>query len=130
MSYRWFNSSWQTQNSCIEYTLFCHGCNNAQIRQHTNHFESLNLPLKKYFSRLKFFHLLARKPNLEKDSIYSNKFFHNFHFSESSFTCPRASSKWVSAKTDIMSLCHWESIDLFSYPSPLIFINDIFTEGR
>ena len=25
-----------------------------------------------------FFHLLARKPNLVKFSIYSNKFFHNF----------------------------------------------------
>jgi len=37
---------------------------------------------------LNFFHLLARKPNLEFFSIYSNKFFHNFHSSESSFTCP------------------------------------------
>ena len=36
-----------------------------------------------------FFHLLARKPNLEeKKSIYSSKFFHNLHLSESSFTCP------------------------------------------
>ena len=34
------------------------------------------------------FHLLAQKPNLEKFSIYSNKFFHNFHLSKSSFTCP------------------------------------------
>jgi hypothetical protein len=41
--------------------------------------------------------LLVRKPNLEKCSNYSNKFFHNFHLSESSFTCP----KWVSAKTVI-----------------------------
>ena len=37
---------------------------------------------------IKCFHLLARKPNSEKCSIYSNKFFHNFHLSESSFTCP------------------------------------------
>jgi hypothetical protein len=37
---------------------------------------------------INFFHLLAGKPNLEKCSIYSNKFFHNFHLSESSFTCP------------------------------------------
>jgi len=37
---------------------------------------------------LNFFHLLAQKPNLEKHSIYSNKFFHNFHLSKSSFTCP------------------------------------------
>ena len=33
------------------------------------------------------FHLLAQNPNLEQFSIYSNKFFHNFHLSESSFTC-------------------------------------------
>ena len=42
---------------------------------------------------LNFFHLLARKPNLETFSIYSNKFFHNFHLSESSFTCP---GHWAS----------------------------------
>ena len=38
---------------------------------------------------LNFFHLLARKPTLEKFATYSNKFFHNFHLSKSSFTCPR-----------------------------------------
>ena len=51
-----------------------------------------------------FHHLLARKPNLEKCFIlYSNKFFHNFHISESSssFTCHGLCVKWVSAKTDI-----------------------------
>ena len=37
---------------------------------------------------LLFFHLLVRKPNLENLSIYSNKFVHNLHLSESSFTCP------------------------------------------
>jgi hypothetical protein len=35
-----------------------------------------------------WFHLFARKPNLEKKFIYSNKFFHNFHLSESSYTYP------------------------------------------
>ena len=35
-----------------------------------------------------FVHVLARKPILEKNSIYSNKLFHNFHLSRSSFTCP------------------------------------------
>ena len=40
-----------------------------------------------------FFHLLARRPNLENISIYSNKFFYNFHLSESSLTCP---GHWVS----------------------------------
>jgi len=43
-------------------------------------------------SLLNFFHLLARKPNLEKKSIYLNKFFHNFHLSQSS-------GKWVSVET-------------------------------
>jgi hypothetical protein len=37
---------------------------------------------------ISLFYLLARKPNLEKNYIYSNKFFHNFHLSESSFICP------------------------------------------
>ena len=37
---------------------------------------------------LNFFYPLARKPNLEKKSFYSNKFFNNFHLSESSFICP------------------------------------------
>ena len=41
-----------------------------------------------YILCLKFVHILDRKPNLEKNYIYSNKFFHNFHFSESSFTFP------------------------------------------
>ena len=37
---------------------------------------------------LNLFHLLTQKPNLErKKNIYSNKFFHNFHLSVSSFTC-------------------------------------------
>ena len=35
---------------------------------------------------LNFFHLLAGKPNSNLFSIYSNKFFHNFLLSESSFT--------------------------------------------
>jgi hypothetical protein len=33
------------------------------------------------------------KTKLEKFSIYSSKFFHNFHLTESSFTCPRL---WAS----------------------------------
>ena len=37
---------------------------------------------------LNFVYLLAQKPNLEKLYIYSNKLFHNFHLSESSFTRP------------------------------------------
>ena len=35
-----------------------------------------------------FYTYHKRKPNFEKCSIYSNKFFHKFHLSESSLTCP------------------------------------------
>jgi hypothetical protein len=48
------------------------------------------------------FHLLARKSNLEKLSIYSNKFFHNFHLSESRFTCP-----WFRASGLAQRLVFW-----------------------
>jgi hypothetical protein len=43
---------------------------------------------------------------LKKKSIYSNKFFHNFHLSESSFTCPKlwASGLKISVKTVIIFL--------------------------
>ena len=30
----------------------------------------------------------ARKPNVEQIYIYLNNFFHNYHLSEASFTCP------------------------------------------
>jgi hypothetical protein len=40
---------------------------------------------------LNFFHQLVKKQ--KKKFIYSNKFFHNFHLSECSFTCPRL---WAS----------------------------------
>ncbi len=52
------------------------------------------IKMKTYYSLcLNVFHLLALKPNLEKCSIYSNKFFHNFHLFESSLTC---SGLWAS----------------------------------
>jgi hypothetical protein len=38
---------------------------------------------------LNFFHLLAERQIWKKKKIYSNKFFHDFHLAESSFTCPR-----------------------------------------
>jgi len=55
----------------------------------------------KGFIHVHSLHLLAQKPNLEKLSIYSNKFFHNFHLSESSFTCPGLLAIGVSVKTVI-----------------------------
>ena len=53
------------------------------------------------------FHLLTQKSNLERFSIDSNKFFHNFHLFESSFTCPglRASGLARRLRGDIMSDC-------------------------
>jgi hypothetical protein len=51
---------------------------------------------------LNFFHLLAQIPNLEFFSIYSNKFFHNIHLSESSFTCA-----WLRANGLAWKLNYW-----------------------
>ena len=48
---------------------------------------------------MNYFHILARKSNLEKNYIYSNKFFHNFHLSESSFTCTGFRANGLAVKT-------------------------------
>jgi len=37
---------------------------------------------------LNFFTYLPESQIYKKNYIYSNKFFHNFHLSESNFTCP------------------------------------------
>jgi hypothetical protein len=47
---------------------------------------------------LNFFHLLAQKPNLEKNSICLSNFTHNFYLSQ-------ASGKWVNTKTDWDNCC-------------------------
>ena len=47
-----------------------------------------------------FLTYLPKSQMLKKNSIYSNKFCHNFHMSESQFYLSRASDKWVSAKTE------------------------------
>jgi hypothetical protein len=48
---------------------------------------------------------LPAKPNLEKNYIYSNKFFHNFHLSESSFTSGKlASSTTKTGRHDIAEI--------------------------
>ena len=54
---------------------------------------------------LNSFHLLARKTNLEKCSIYSNKFFHNFRLSESSFTCPRLRASGLVRRLHVNFTC-------------------------
>jgi hypothetical protein len=62
------------------------------------------------------FHLLAQKPNLEKFSIYSNQFFHNFHLAESSFTCPKLRASWL-ARTQQDSLSGMFIVLSFTYSS-------------
>ena len=46
------------------------------------------------------FYLLFPKPKLENIYIYSNTFFHKFHFSKSSFTCPRLWSTGLAWRLD------------------------------
>ena len=57
----------------------------------------MNICIEKNTSNLclNFFHLLARQPNLEKNYIYSNKFFHNFYLSDSKLTCPGLQASWL-----------------------------------
>ena len=85
-----------------------------------------------YSLYLTFFHLLARKPNLENFSIYSNKFFYNFHLSKSRFTC---SGLW---KSGLARRLHWLLFDLFNAWQPMTFIRrvamklhsaDVLTKG-
>jgi hypothetical protein len=61
---------------------------------------------------LNVFHILARKPNLEKMSIYSNKFFHNFHLSKSSFTCPGLRASGLVWK---LVMYMWSKISIHVY---------------
>ena len=56
---------------------------------------------------INFYHLLARKPNLEKNYIYSNKFFHNFNLFESSFSCPRL---WTIGLAGRLILSKWSPV--------------------
>ena len=55
---------------------------------------------------LHFCHLLAQKPNVEQFSIYSNKFVHNFHLSESSCTCPGSRASGLAWRLRIRSWGH------------------------
>ena len=72
------------------YTLFSHKMAAILCRIYPVHFTKDRNIFTFYCSFcLNFFHLLAQKPNLEKNNIYSNKFIDDFHLSESSFSCPR-----------------------------------------
>ena len=70
---------------------------------------------------LNFFHLLARKPNLEKISIYSSKFFHNFHLFESSFTCPG-----LRASGLVRRLCTQKDLDTHIQKCFNIYIQNVY----
>jgi hypothetical protein len=50
--------------------------------------------------------LLLSKPNLETFSIYSSKFFHNFHLSKSSFICP---GLWASVLAPRLHVLSWDT---------------------
>ena len=65
---------------------------------------------------------LPENQNFEQISIYSNKFFHNFHLSESSFTCPRLRAN--SAKTSSW-MQHWLASILGHYSYVLFLIRSI-----
>ena len=78
---------------------------------------------------LNLFHLLARKPNLEKKIHLPvfKIFVHNFRLSESSFTCPglRASGL-LSAKTCIIQLRRELYDDMtFSYGQMILVQHNI-----
>jgi len=73
---------------------------------HFNYLSMLNVIIKIHYSLcLNFFHLLARKPNLENFSIYSNKFFHNINLSEDCII------KWKQ-----------ESFVIFTNPNPDLLV--------
>jgi len=77
------DSGWKTRwSSSLQYFVICGGPSVLVHGVDAGHSLCLN-----------FSHLFVLKPNLETISIYSNKFFHNFHLSLSSFTCPRL---WTS----------------------------------
>ena len=68
----------------------------------------------KQIGTLNFCHLLAQKRNLEKNSICSNKFFHIFHLSESSFTCLRLQASGLAGRLLNFS-CKTGVCDIFVY---------------
>ena len=70
---------------------------------------------------LNFVHLLAWKPNLEKCSIYSNKFFHNFHLSKSSFTCSGLRPSGLAWRLGYTCTC---IVNHFIFPLNLLYSNN------
>jgi hypothetical protein len=53
-------------------------------------------------------------------SIYSNKFFHNFHLSETSFTCPGLRASGLAWKMQTKVIHFWQ-INGFLFNLPLIY---------
>ena len=52
---------------------------------------------------LHFFHLNLPESQIIFFFIYSSKFFHNFHLSESSFTCPRLRASGLARRLGYVS---------------------------
>jgi hypothetical protein len=63
---------------------------------------------------LNFVHLFAPKPNLEEEqNIYSNRFFNNFHLSESSFTCPGLRASGLERRLGFLQILNSFSEDVY-----------------
>jgi hypothetical protein len=88
-----------------------------------NHSLLYGIPLFALF----FFHLFAQKSNLEKISIYSNKFFHNFHLSESSFICPGLRASGLARRLVSKSCAqYYDTLMVYFTPSNCALILRIF----
>jgi hypothetical protein len=84
---------------------------------------SMSVQLTSYSLCLNVF---APKPNLEKIYIYSNKFFHNFHLSESSFTCPGLRVWFFVSFRIFFSDNTRVRISFFVAPSAIFFSSNVF----
>jgi len=74
-------------------------------------------------------YVLAQKWNLEKNSIYSNKFFHNFHLSESSFTCHGLRESGLAWKLIFISLLFTvNQIQLFQWREICHYRSDCYDQ--
>jgi len=74
-------------------------------------------PMAPVFALIVFtYFVFALKSNLEKFSIYSNKFFHNFHLTESSHTCPSLRASGLARRL-------WQSLDSLHIKLQISIIN-------
>ena len=76
-----------------------------------------------------FFHpmVLARMPDLEKNSVYSNKFFHNFQLSESSFTCPELRASGLQVQI-VFIICSYGVYHIYVHSVYHMFIAILYID--